>query len=163
MCHPGFPSRTPKEDLRVFALPLQSPVTCKCVWQTNAQKAYIMPVQCECKAMSVFFSIWQETVEEDCDTRKWKCEVPDWLCWLYSSFVNTPVANKKLMSLSNFHCFNKWSLFKMIKRQTNPIKHLLYGCANDCWNKLKAKSWVQCRGTRLVTNNTNYNILILSK
>lgn len=46
---------------------------------------------------------------------------------------------------------------EFIQIKNNKVKHLLYVCANDRWNEVKAKSnefSVEVHG--LVTNNTNY-------
>lgn len=47
---------------------------------------------------------------------------------------------KNLKPSYQIFCFSKWSLFRMKDKKANKltIKRLLYVCANDCWEKLKA-------------------------
>lgn len=168
-----LPSAT-REALHVFALPLQTPCNLWiCVWWRD--KHTLKSISCQKNNVTV--KLWEcfFSATRDRGRGLWrlKCSIytPDFL-WKFFSFIDFI----RTLSPHLFHCrqikchcqirtgwasgvYSKWR----IKRQTNPIKRLLYVCANDRWNALKAKSWVQCWGTRLATNNTNYIILIFCK
>lgn len=155
-----------REDLCVFAPLLQLPVTCEytCDRETNAQqpKSSVKPLRVWTVTCVNFMKIWL-----------FKCllYIPDCLCRFFSctDFIQTVshpfIVKKKLkcryqiLTVWSSGVYSKWR----IKRQTNPIKHLLHICANDCWNELKAKSCVQCWGTWLVTSETHHIILIFCK
>lgn len=68
----------------------------------------------------------------------------------------TPVAVDKKLKCHHQVVGVSVEFIQIKNNKVNPVKHLLYVCANDCWNEVKAKSnefSVEVHG--LVTNNTN--------
>lgn len=78
---------------RVLHFHSKPPVTCQCVTERQTHQYCARTV--DCKAMGVFFSVWQETVEEDCVTlyenvMSQKFNVFNFLLfihWFYTNFI----------------------------------------------------------------------------